>query len=102
MIKGNNNGNGNGHYAVELLKSKPEDIATLRAPISDWSEMIQGEHCAQFYDTDIFLLNSLSDFVSTGLSAGDAVIVVATKPHREGLAELLGNRGLDLDEASAA
>ena len=100
MINGNNNGNG--HSAGDLLGSKPEDIVTLLAPLSDWSEMIQGGHCAQFYDTDVFLLNSLSDFVSTGLSGGDAVIVVATKPHREGLDELLTNRGLDLLEASAA
>lgn len=70
------------------------------APCSDWSEMGETEHFAQFYETDSFLLNSLSGFVSTGLHAGDAVIVVATKEHREGLEELLHERGLDVPGAS--
>lgn len=100
MINGNDNGNG--HSVGEISRSQFDDIAaTLQAPLSDWSEMIHGGHCAQFYDTDSFLLNSLSDFVGTGLSGGDAVIVVATKPHREGLEELLTTRGLNLLEAAS-
>ena len=72
------------------------------APRSDWSEMSQSEHFVQFYETDAFLLNSLSGFVGTGLSAGDAVIVVGTKSHREGLEELLQQHGLDLGAMRAS
>lgn len=72
------------------------------APLSDWSEMSESEHFAQFYETDGFLLNSLSGFVGAGLNAGDAVIVVATKEHREGLEGLLQECGLDVSRASTS
>ena len=98
LIKANNNG----HSVQDLVQHNQEDILTLLAPGLKWNEIAQGEHFAQFYDTDAFLLNSLSNFVSAGLSGGDAVIVVATKAHRQGLDALLQAQGLDLREASAA
>jgi signal transduction histidine kinase/CheY-like chemotaxis protein len=98
LIKGNND-NHSGH---DLLTVRPENIATLLAPRSEWNEKTQGSHCAHFYDTDSFLLNSLSNFVRTGLGAGDAVVIVANKAHREGLDELLTSEGLDVFEAIAS
>jgi signal transduction histidine kinase/CheY-like chemotaxis protein len=98
LIKVNNNG----QLDHNLLSASPEDIVTLLAPRSDWNEKTAGAHCAQFYDTDSFLLNSLSNFVRTGLSAGDAVVIVATRAHREGLEGLLTNEGLDVFEALAS
>ena len=92
----------NGHSVRRLVERKPEDIATLIAPRPDWSKMTEDDHFAQFYDTDAFLLNSLSKFVHSGLSTGDAVIVVATEAHRQGLDELLTAQGLDIFQASAA
>ncbi|HEY0005678.1 MAG TPA: ATP-binding protein [Pyrinomonadaceae bacterium] len=71
------------------------------APLSDWSEMSESEHFVQFYDTDDFLLNSLSGFISAGLRAGDACIVVATEAHREGLDKRLRVEGVDVDAALA-
>jgi PAS domain S-box-containing protein len=63
---------------------------------SNWSEMPASEHFVQFYEKDAFLLDSLSGFVSTGLAAGDACIVIATKALRERLEEQLKAKGFDL------
>jgi excisionase family DNA binding protein len=57
------------------------------------------DHFVQFYETDAFLLSSLKNFVSTGLAAGDASIVIATGPHRAGLEERLRADGLDVATA---
>jgi signal transduction histidine kinase/CheY-like chemotaxis protein len=74
----------------------------LLAPGPSWRGMTPREHFAQFYDSDAFLLDSLSSFIRAGLSAGDVVIVVATKTHRASLDELLTSQGLDTLEAAAA
>lgn len=71
------------------------------APRSDWSEMSESEHFVQFYETDLFLLNSVSGFIGAGLQAGDACIVVATKAHRDGLDARLQAYGLDVSDARA-
>lgn len=68
-------------------------------PHSNWSEMSESEHFVQFYETDVFLLDSLSGFIGTGLGAGDACIVIATKAHRESLEERLKANGLNLAAA---
>jgi len=64
--------------------------------------MSESEHFVQFYEADEFLLNSLGGFISAGLAAGDACIVVATKAHREALEERLTKQGLDVAAAIAA
>jgi signal transduction histidine kinase/ActR/RegA family two-component response regulator len=86
----------------EVIPPGSADIAVRDfAPLMDWSEMSESEHFVQFYETDGFLLNSLSGFVGAGLRAGEAVIVVATKEHRMGLEELLQESGLDIFRARA-
>lgn len=50
-----------------------------------WSESDATEHSVQFYETDEFLVDSLSEFVRASLAAGDACVVIATSPHREQL-----------------
>jgi signal transduction histidine kinase/ActR/RegA family two-component response regulator len=72
------------------------------APLSDWSGMGESEHFVQFYETDTFLLDSLSGFIAAGLREGDACIVVATGAHRDGLDERLQTYGLDLAAAAAS
>jgi signal transduction histidine kinase len=68
-----------------------------------WNKhMGKSEHFVQFYDTDSFLLNSLTDFVSNGLRAGKAVVVVGTKARRQGLEESLREGGLDLSAPRAS
>ncbi|MDQ3706870.1 MAG: ATP-binding protein [Chloroflexota bacterium] len=56
-------------------------------------------HAVQFYDDDAFLLNELSRFIGSAIEAGDAGVVVATREHREGLAQRLKARGVDVELA---
>lgn len=62
-------------------------------------ERCESEHLVQFYDTDAFLVDFLSDFAGTCLRGGDATIVIATKEHRESLDIRLAADGLDLTAA---
>jgi signal transduction histidine kinase len=76
------------------------DVQELLAPPSGWSPTTnEPEHFVQFYETDTFLLDSLAGFMRTGLSDGDACIVVATKAHRDELDERLQAGGLDITAA---
>jgi hypothetical protein len=56
----------------------------------------ESEHVVQFYETDAFLLQALSDYIGAGLSAGEACIVVATPAHRQELEQRLQAAGLDV------
>ncbi|MBD0327572.1 MAG: MEDS domain-containing protein, partial [Pyrinomonadaceae bacterium] len=79
------------------------DIAVRElAPHAHWSEMSDCEHFVQFYETDGFLLDSLSGYVGTALNTGDAAIVIATKARRDGLAARLQQNGLDLAAATVS
>ena len=42
-------------------------------------------HAVQFYETDRFLCDEVTRFVCEGLRAGESVVVVATRPHREAI-----------------
>jgi PAS domain S-box-containing protein len=55
----------------------------------------------QFYERDEFLLDEVARFVGAGLGAGDAVVVIATKLHLDGLTKRLTARGVDIAVASA-
>jgi PAS domain S-box-containing protein len=52
----------------------------------------------QLYETDASLLDAVAGFIGAALRAGDAGIVVATRPHREGLQERLRAQGLDMGD----
>lgn len=92
-----------GYLSDESRPSDANDVIIWNmAPCTDWSEMSQSDHFAQFYESDAYLMTALSAFVSAGLHAGDAVIVVATPKHRETLEALLENAGLSVIAASAA
>jgi signal transduction histidine kinase/CheY-like chemotaxis protein len=76
---------------------RPDHAGVLAlAPHSDWTQTSGLDHFVQFYETDAFLLNSVSGFLGTGLSCGDAAIMVGTQVHRDGLSTLLAQHGLDL------
>jgi PAS domain S-box-containing protein len=64
-----------------------------------WRPLHETEHVVQFYETDSYLLRALSDFIGTGLAAGDTCIVVATPAHRAELDERLQSLGLDVATA---
>lgn len=56
-------------------------------------------HEAQFYSADSVLLESFTRFLAAALKADNAVIVLATKSHREGLIQSLKGEGFDVDDA---
>jgi PAS domain S-box-containing protein len=76
-------------------------VASRLAPRSSWSEMGDSDHFVQFYEDDAFLLDEVSRFVGAGLQGGGRVIVIATKPHRDGFDTRLRARGVDTAAARA-
>jgi signal transduction histidine kinase/ActR/RegA family two-component response regulator len=63
---------------------------------------VDTEHFVQFYETDTFLIDSLSSFISTGLTAGDGAVVLATDPHLKSLDKRLSEIGIDVDSHRAS
>src|SRR5579863_10305561 len=57
-------------------------------------------HGVQFYGDDAYLLDGLARFIGGALGSGDSSIVIATKPHRDGLAKRLLGCGVDLTVAT--
>ena len=55
------------------------------------------EHFVQFYEEDAYLVSQVAGFIRAGMHSGDAVIVVATKPHHDEI-----EKHLRADIASAA
>ena len=49
-----------------------------------------GEHFVQFYDNERFLLDQLTDFVQSGIKAGEGIVIIATDAHLQALAAALG------------
>ena len=62
----------------------------------DWSDLGTSDHTVLVYEADVHLVDAVSRFVSTGLVAGEAAIVIATPPHREQLDARLRAYGVDL------
>lgn len=77
------------------------DLRINLAPRSDWSETGDDDHFVQFYESDGFLLNSLSGFIGSAINKGVPAIVVATKAHRDGLDELMRANSVDVTNALA-
>ncbi|HUQ20704.1 MAG TPA: ATP-binding protein [Gemmatimonadaceae bacterium] len=57
-------------------------------------------HDVQFYENDHFLAAAVADFLAGGLSAGQAIIVIATPDHRDAFTLRLKAKGIDTDYAS--
>ena len=70
------------------------DPASIALP-PDWNDLDRCGHVVQFYSDDSFLLEGLSRFIGSALGAGDAGVVIATKPHRDELSLRLQALGLD-------
>lgn len=71
------------------------NLSNQTSPI-DWSKMNETDHFVQFYETDEFLISTLSDFIDDGLRLGETCIVFATKAHRMNLDRRLLNSGKDI------
>jgi len=89
--------------ALQLQEYTPttEDLTNTHVPRLDWSHMGKRDHFVQFYESDAFLIDSLSGFISSGLRAGDVCIVVATELHRKSLDEKLMTYGIDIEASRA-
>ena len=61
-----------------------------------WGEIAPCDHILQIYETDIQFITSLERFVTTGLKAGESVVVIATPDHLKALNERLRRSGFDL------
>lgn len=94
--------NGSESFSEVIQHNSSAINVNALAPHSDWSGMSELEHFVQFYETDIYLLDSLRGFIGTGMERGEAGIVVATKAHREGLEQRLEAHGINVAEAKAS
>jgi DNA-binding NarL/FixJ family response regulator len=56
-------------------------------------------HEVLLYSDDTVLLDRLTRFIATALKVGNAAIVLATKPHRDGLLQRLKAGGVDTERA---
>ena len=72
-----------------------EELLAL-TPISAASAHHNDDHFVQFYVNDSFLIDSVTKFLSSGLQAGHACIVIGTENHRQALAARLLHHGLDV------
>ncbi|HEX3600792.1 MAG TPA: ATP-binding protein [Lacipirellulaceae bacterium] len=88
--------------AVLRSAELPQLTPPAFAPQIDWSETKESGHFVQFYENDEFLLDSVTAFIETSLSANGYGLVVATPEHRESLHRKLAARGLDLAAAAAS
>jgi DNA-binding NarL/FixJ family response regulator len=68
-------------------------------PFPQQKVWMAGRHEAGFYSDDASLLEGFTRFIGAALKAGNAVIVVATEPHRERLLPRLQSHGLDIAAA---
>lgn len=70
-------------------------------PVLDWSDVAESEHFVQFYESDAFLVSSVSRFLGAALGAGDGTVLIATRAHRAAIQRKLRARGLNLPMARA-
>jgi len=75
---------------LEGLRGRRYNRLTLHF---DWMEAAEAEHFVQFYESDTFLVESVSRFIGTALDAGTGAIVIATPPHRSAIQRKLRARG---------
>jgi signal transduction histidine kinase len=69
-----------------------QSTASMAVPADDATCL----HDVQLYTDDAYLLDSLTTFVGREIAQDNSAIVIATKEHRDGLAERLGRQYPDL------
>src|SRR6185436_20141737 len=100
--------NGYRIYLHEDLEAvlRSADISNLTdgsfVPQVDWEEMGEREHFVQFYESDDYLIDSVSGFVAAALNKQEASVVIATAEHREAMQRKLSACGVATEEAAAA
>ncbi len=87
--------NSMGDDRLVLNLTHADQLGVLTA-LPETPQLQRDGHFVQFYDNEFFLLDSITEFISDGLKAGDSCVVIATRAHREGLAAKLMGHGLDV------
>src|SRR6267143_344540 len=59
------------------------------------------EHTVQFYEDESFLHETVARYLGAGLIDDEAVVVIATEPHRRAFQESLAAKGIDVGRACA-
>jgi hypothetical protein len=65
-----------------------------------WGELSACDHCVQIYENDGVFLDALEGFVAGGIRQGDAIILIATPGHLQGLEDRLSASGFDVGAAT--
>src|ERR1700694_1878236 len=73
--------------------SAVQSTASMFVPVHEHATCL---HDVQLYSDDAYLLDSLTTFVGREIVKGNSAIVIATKEHRDGLAERLARQYPDL------
>lgn len=81
------------------MKARHSSLAHEVFPLG--GEMHASDHAVQFYETDDYLVESLSGFIKDGLDAGEACVVVAVQAHRAPLEAHMEATQLDIASAQA-
>jgi DNA-binding NarL/FixJ family response regulator len=63
------------------------------------SQHVEPRHEVQFYSNDDVFLDGVIRFIAASMKAKNPVILLATKAHRESLAQKLAELGFDINEA---
>lgn len=79
---------GNGHDASSLISSQS----------IDQHEDPMDEHFVQFYESEDFLIDSITSFVSSGLDCDETVFVLATAQHLNALRARLVEQQIPVDQ----
>ena len=83
------------------LSTDQQAVVDAPVPRPDWGAIGASDHCILVYDEDAHLLDAVSRFTGSGLAAGEAVVVIATQPHRDYLEARLRAHGVDLASVCA-
>ncbi|MEW6130639.1 MAG: PAS domain S-box protein [Acidobacteriota bacterium] len=95
---------GNPGQTFQHQPPHPNDELRLQnvVPQIDWRMMRDTDHFVQFYESDRFLLNSLSGFISAGINADESCIIITNKNRLDALEETLKATGYDLKSLMAS
>ena len=90
---------------VSSLADLPPNGGSGRSSVADVpllisSEQVSDEHFVQFYETDDFLLDSVTKFISSGLNTGETALLLGTDTHLKLLRARLEEQNLDVDGLS--
>ncbi|MFC7525565.1 MEDS domain-containing protein [Parapedobacter sp. GCM10030251] len=66
-----------------------------------WGEVAPAEHVVQIYESDESFMNTLEGFVSSGLAAGECVVLIATAAHVSALTGRLSDSGFAVADLTA-